>query len=314
MKNCVYRFLNDNDEIIYIGKAKDLKQRLKNHCHLPDKCYEERKIIEYISFDTEDEMDFAERYFVPKVKPKYNTVYKYRELNLKISEFDSKKWSLYKPSIYQIKNEQKQILIRQHRKSYEDMLQEIKNREDKKYEINTTSKKVIIPSTGEIFGNMIKAANYFNMDVRDVYESSERTGFCWKNHPSYYGCKLSFQYYDEYLKYYNKNPKHYQDYQESYTRQIICLTTDCVFPNVYKIEYEYNIPRYRVTQCCKNYANYAGTYDNKPLVWMWYDEYKNMTNDDIQHKIDKAYNFFNKRNCSNKKESMICGLYQGIDI
>ena len=28
MKNCVYRFLNKDNEIIYVGKAKNLKNRL----------------------------------------------------------------------------------------------------------------------------------------------------------------------------------------------------------------------------------------------------------------------------------------------
>ena len=30
MKNCVYRFVNENNEIIYIGKAKDLRNRINN--------------------------------------------------------------------------------------------------------------------------------------------------------------------------------------------------------------------------------------------------------------------------------------------
>lgn len=31
MENCVYRFKDKNNTIIYIGKAIDLKQRLYNH-------------------------------------------------------------------------------------------------------------------------------------------------------------------------------------------------------------------------------------------------------------------------------------------
>jgi excinuclease UvrABC nuclease subunit len=62
MKNCVYRFVNENNEIIYIGKAKDLRNRINTHNHLPKECYEERTRIEYTSFETETDMDFAERY------------------------------------------------------------------------------------------------------------------------------------------------------------------------------------------------------------------------------------------------------------
>ena len=45
MKNCVYRFINKENEIIYIGKSKNLEKRLKGHDHLPNKCYEEIKFI-----------------------------------------------------------------------------------------------------------------------------------------------------------------------------------------------------------------------------------------------------------------------------
>lgn len=83
MKNCVYRFLNQEGEIIYIGKAKNLKNRLYNHKHLPKDCYEERATVEYVAFETEDDMDFAERYYIPKYKPKYN--YIYADSNLRVS-------------------------------------------------------------------------------------------------------------------------------------------------------------------------------------------------------------------------------------
>ena len=72
MKNCVYRFLNKNNEVIYIGKATDLNQRMKNHNHLPEECYKERIRVEYIKFKTEDDMNLAERYFILKCNPKYN--------------------------------------------------------------------------------------------------------------------------------------------------------------------------------------------------------------------------------------------------
>ena len=37
----IYRFLNNKEEIIYIGKAKKLKERMNNHTHLPKECYDE---------------------------------------------------------------------------------------------------------------------------------------------------------------------------------------------------------------------------------------------------------------------------------
>lgn len=94
-KNCIYRFLNKDNEIIYIGKAKDLKQRISSHTHLPDKCYDETKSIEFVMFDTEDDMNFAERYYIPKYNPMYNTIWAERNITLNIPDLDNKHWLKY---------------------------------------------------------------------------------------------------------------------------------------------------------------------------------------------------------------------------
>jgi excinuclease UvrABC nuclease subunit len=91
--NCIYRFLNDSNEIIYIGKSKNLKHRLQEHNHLPKECYKECRKIEYTMFNTEYDMDLAERYYIPKFKPKYNDLMKFREVTLSIDIFDNVKWN-----------------------------------------------------------------------------------------------------------------------------------------------------------------------------------------------------------------------------
>lgn len=95
LTNCIYRFLNNDGEVIYIGKAKHLKQRLDRHNHLPKACYKETSKIEYFSFETKDEMELAERYLVPKEKPKYNVELKEKEFEFSIHTFDNLKWELY---------------------------------------------------------------------------------------------------------------------------------------------------------------------------------------------------------------------------
>lgn len=95
MKNCVYRFLNSDNEIIYIGKAKDLKSRLSGHTHLPEECYKEKAKVEYATFSTMDEVDIAERYLISKIKPKYNTEFKSKEIVMTIDAFESLQWTDY---------------------------------------------------------------------------------------------------------------------------------------------------------------------------------------------------------------------------
>ena len=90
--NCIYRFKNKENKIIYIGKAKDLNRRLSTHTHLQKECYEEIEIIEYISLNTMDDMDLAERYFISKYKPEYNEIFKNRNITFNILFLDRKKW------------------------------------------------------------------------------------------------------------------------------------------------------------------------------------------------------------------------------
>lgn len=94
MKNCIYRLIGDNREIIYIGKAGNLKQRLSNHIHLPEGCYEKTKRIEYHSFLTKADMDFAEKYYISKYKPFYNDLLK-EDITIKVKELDNAEFILY---------------------------------------------------------------------------------------------------------------------------------------------------------------------------------------------------------------------------
>ena len=69
----IYRFKNAQEEIIYIGKSSSLAARMLSHNHLPKKCYEDVCTIEYTTFNTEDDITYAEIYYISKIKPIYNT-------------------------------------------------------------------------------------------------------------------------------------------------------------------------------------------------------------------------------------------------
>lgn len=92
--NCVYRFKNIYGEIIYIGKVKNLTNRLQNHEHLSDKCYKERVRVEYIEFVSEDDAKFAEKYYISKNKPKYNKIDVSTNITITLNELDNKEWKI----------------------------------------------------------------------------------------------------------------------------------------------------------------------------------------------------------------------------
>lgn len=94
----VYRFLNTNNEVIYIGRSKDLKNRISSHNHLSEDCYKEIDRIEYIKCLNDDESSIYERYYINILNPKYNSQYKNNsEFSFELPE---KEWKLYNKRLF----------------------------------------------------------------------------------------------------------------------------------------------------------------------------------------------------------------------
>ena len=92
LKNCVYRFLDEDRNILYIGRAEDLENRMNNHTHLPKICYDKRKYVEYVEFETKEDMRIAERILIAKIKPPYNIEFKDNEVTFNLNELNDLKW------------------------------------------------------------------------------------------------------------------------------------------------------------------------------------------------------------------------------
>ena len=79
----IYFFLNNKKEIIYIGKAKDLKKRVASYWQKTSELtmakiqmIQEVKKIQYTIVDTETESLLLEAGQIKKYQPKYNIVLK----------------------------------------------------------------------------------------------------------------------------------------------------------------------------------------------------------------------------------------------
>lgn len=77
-KYCVYRFIDKNKKIIYIGYTEDIYTRMNGHFSSKNRLdktgiYNEVKIVEYISMPSKTEAQFLEKYFISKFSPKYNS-------------------------------------------------------------------------------------------------------------------------------------------------------------------------------------------------------------------------------------------------
>ena len=116
MENCIYRFLDINKKLLYIGKAKNLEERLSNHNHLPIECYEKTAYIEYIEFPTMEDANIMERVLISMLKPPYNTEFKSNNITLHIMEVANLNWQKYKkanndfPNIQNLNNGKIQVI------------------------------------------------------------------------------------------------------------------------------------------------------------------------------------------------------------
>lgn len=81
----LYRFLNKNKEVIYIGRTNSIERRIfKEHftdkTHLPEECYKELDTIEYAEIEDKAQEVAFEIALIQKVQPKYNKEFKYDKL------------------------------------------------------------------------------------------------------------------------------------------------------------------------------------------------------------------------------------------
>lgn len=73
----IYRFTDEDDNIIYVGKTNNIKNRMSQHFggagHLPKACYDNVEKVEFAIMRSKIDMDIMEIYFINKWKPIFNS-------------------------------------------------------------------------------------------------------------------------------------------------------------------------------------------------------------------------------------------------
>jgi predicted GIY-YIG superfamily endonuclease len=91
----VYKFLDKEGNVLYVGKTTNIKRRMENHFtkgHLPAECYKQVCTIKCIKCESQVEMAMKEMYFINKYKPQYNTEFVEDITIDPIEKFDNIKW------------------------------------------------------------------------------------------------------------------------------------------------------------------------------------------------------------------------------
>lgn len=96
-KNCVYRLLDEEGQIIYIGLSGNLLDRVQRHLTygcIEDKQAYENARFEYVTFQSETLMHCVETYLIGKHQPKHNTCKRFaHDENDNVAEFDNLAWT-----------------------------------------------------------------------------------------------------------------------------------------------------------------------------------------------------------------------------
>lgn len=136
----VYRFLNFNNEVIYVGKTCDLSKRIKGHRHLPYSAYIETCKVEYTTFETYDDMEFAEKYYIMRFNPEYCIAHGNKRLSLSFSTLENKEWKPLNITTSWTKKMDVEIeSLKRLRKANKEIIKELK----KEFAKNPNAKKII---------------------------------------------------------------------------------------------------------------------------------------------------------------------------
>lgn len=91
----VCRFINFENEVVYVGRSKQLESYLQSYSSSGYlESYDDVERVEYITFDNEVEMNLAEIYFINKYKPILNQRRIYEGESAPIELFENKTWKI----------------------------------------------------------------------------------------------------------------------------------------------------------------------------------------------------------------------------
>lgn len=97
MSGYVYRFVDEFGDYIYVGKTKNLKNRMNGHFtrgHLPLECYNSVAKIEYLKFENETTARMEEVRYINMYRPRYNKSDVFRD-TIKDQPENKHKWKTY---------------------------------------------------------------------------------------------------------------------------------------------------------------------------------------------------------------------------
>lgn len=159
--------------------------------------------------------------------------------------------------------------------------------------VDVLCKKVVLLNNKKVFDTIVDANKYMN------FGKGSRISACCKGISKYAGeidgHRAVWMYHDEYLllsedAITEKLKGAYPDFNKN-SKEVICLNNGKIFKSL-KLASEYVGQKNMsgISNCCNSITKSCGEIDGERLVWAYYDEYKNFSNEDILEKIKIAQN------------------------
>lgn len=97
--NYVYRFIDDMNSTLYIGKTNNIRSRMSGHFgkngHLPEECLSRVARIDFKELDDGVNVEHIEKQLIRYFQPEFNQVYKNRKLH-SIPQQHLEDWNVFK--------------------------------------------------------------------------------------------------------------------------------------------------------------------------------------------------------------------------
>ena len=139
--------------------------------------------------------------------------------------------------------------------------------------------KVICLNTEEIFKSAREAEREYNIDgVSDCCRKEQN--YCGKLED---GTKLVWRKYEDYINMTEEEIENVINFDIIYnTTSVVCLNTREIFENTKEADEKYNCHGC-INKCCNKKRKTVGKLANgTPLVWRYYEDYINMTEEEIE--------------------------------
>ena len=156
----------------------------------------------------------------------------------------------------------------------------------------SSARAVICITTGKIFDTARNGANYYKCDESQLTKCCRN-----KQHSAgkLNGEKLVWMWLDDYEKsskvriqekINEKDKIFFKNNIHPRSKEIICITTNKVFKTIKDASEFYNIGKTGISQNLSGKVNSSGEINGEPLVWIYLEDYKKFTEEEIRRRLN----------------------------